>query len=182
MATALHVTGHERAAAVGRRQRQLAGVRFQAEAVDHPGRALQDRRRAGRATDQRDAGAARHAAAIRQRRVPVLGQLGRTPVANFSKPKLQLDARMQKTLPKLPDCVVHDIRRTVRSQLSALPVEQHVRELVIGHAKPGLHKVYDLYQYVDEKRTALELWQAKLRDIVQPAPDNVTKLRARKKA
>jgi hypothetical protein len=107
---------------------------------------------------------------------------GRTPVANFSKPKLRLDARMQKTLPKLPDWVVHDIRRTVRSQLSALPVEQHVRELVIGHAKPGLHKVYDLYQYVDEKRTALELWQAKLRDIVQPAPDNVTKLRARKKA
>ena len=66
---------------------------------------------------------------------------GRTPVANFSKPKLRLDARMRKTLPKLPDWVVHDIRRTVRSQLSALPVEQHVRELVIGHAKPGLHKV-----------------------------------------
>jgi hypothetical protein len=64
--------------------------------------------------------------------------------------------------------------------LSALPVEQHVRELVIGHTKPGLHKVYDRYEYIDEKRKALELWQARLRDIVEPALDNVTRLRARK--
>jgi integrase len=105
---------------------------------------------------------------------------GQRPVRNFSKPKLRLDARMRAVLPKLPNWVVHDIRRTVRSHLSALPVEQHVRELVIGHTKPGLHKVYDRYEYIDEKRKALELWQARLRDIVEPALDNVTRLRARK--
>lgn len=102
---------------------------------------------------------------------------GRAPVTNFSKPKLRLDARMRAALPKLPDWVVHDIRRTVRSHLSALPVEQHVRELVIGHAQAGVKGIYDRYEYLDEKREALELWQARLRDIVQPPPDNVTKLR-----
>jgi integrase len=105
---------------------------------------------------------------------------GRSPVANFSKPKQRLDARLRKQLPKLPAWVVHDIRRTVRSHLSALPVEQHVRELVIGHAQVGVKATYDRYAYADEKRQALELWQARLRDIVEPAPDNVTKLRARK--
>lgn len=68
----------------------------------------------------------------------------------------------------------------MRSHLSALPVEQHVRELVIGHAQVGVKAVYDRYEYLDEKRECLELWQARLRDIVQPPPDNVTKLTRRK--
>jgi integrase len=105
---------------------------------------------------------------------------GRSPVTNFSKPKLRFDAQMKKALPKLPPWVVHDIRRTVRSHLSALPVEQHVRELVIGHAQHGVKAVYDRYEYLDEKRQALELWQARLRDIVSPPPDNVTQLRRKK--
>ena len=103
---------------------------------------------------------------------------GKTSVKNFSKPKLRLDARMPaNTKP----WVVHDIRRTVRSHLSALPVEQHVRELVIGHAMRGLHRVYDRYEYIDEKRQALELWQLRLRAIVSPPPDNVTRLPTRKR-
>jgi hypothetical protein len=41
---------------------------------------------------------------------------------------------------------------------------------------------YDRYELLDEKRKALETWAApetwapRLRDIVQPAPDNVVKL------
>jgi integrase len=107
---------------------------------------------------------------------------GRSPVANFSKPKLRLNAYMKAALPKMPDWVVHDIRRTVRSHLSALPVEQHVRELVIGHLQVGVKATYDRYAYLEEKRRALELWQARLRDIVKPPPANVTNLRVRKKA
>ena len=37
-----------------------------------------------------------------------------------------------------------------------------VRELVIAHAKPGLHKVYDQHAYQDEKRECLELWEKRL--------------------
>ena len=164
-------------------QRQLAGVRFQAEAVDHPGQPLQDRRRAGRATHQRDAGAARHAAAIRRRRVPVSRPAGvarQSPT--FQSRSCDSTRACESSCRNCPtgSCTTF-VGRCARS-CRALPVEQHVRELVIGHSKPGLQRCYDLYQYVDEKRTALELWQAKLRDIVQPAPDNVTKLRARKKA
>ena len=73
--------------------------------------------------------------------------------------------------------VLHDIRRTMRTHLSALPVPDLVRELVIGHTKPGLHKVYDQHAYLDEKRHALELWAKRLRTIVEPTPDNVVTLR-----
>jgi integrase len=101
-------------------------------------------------------------------------------VNDFSKAKLRLDELMLGELGNLPPFVIHDIRRTMRTGLSALPVPDLVRELVIAHTKPGLHKVYDQHAYVDEKRRALELWAGRLRDIVTPPPENVVKLVAAK--
>ena len=87
----------------------------------------------------------------------------------FSKAKDRVDRLMCQELgQELQPWVIHDIRRTMRTHLSALPVPDLVRELVIGHAKPGLHKVYDQHAYLDEKRRALELWTARLRAIIDP--------------
>jgi integrase len=117
---------------------------------------------------------------------------GKKPVNGFSKAKDRADNLMLKEARKRaevlgndPDKVkldewrIHDIRRTMRTGLSALPVADMVRELVIAHTRPGLHKVYDQYAYLDEKRRALELWTARLRSIVTTAPDNVVELRAK---
>ena len=49
---------------------------------------------------------------------------------------------MREQLGKLEPFIIHDVRRTVRTRLSAAPVEDRVRELVIGHSQKGLHKVY----------------------------------------
>jgi integrase len=87
---------------------------------------------------------------------------GAKPVNGFSKAKAKLDRGMLAELRKLDPFTIHDIRRTMRSGLSALPIEQHVRELVIGHTQLGLHKVYDRYAYLDEKRRALDLWAGRL--------------------
>jgi hypothetical protein len=51
-----------------------------------------------------------------------------------------------------------------------------VRELVIAHARPGLHKVYDQHTYRDEKRECLTLWSARLTGIVEQPPPNVVPL------
>ena len=110
---------------------------------------------------------------------------GHSAVAAFSAAKDRFDAEILKALreidpkAKLPEFVIHDIRRTVRTGLSAIPnISDLVRELVIGHTKPGLHKVYDQYAYLDEKRIALDAWAARLRDIVNPKAHNVVELRA----
>jgi integrase len=102
---------------------------------------------------------------------------GKTPINSFSKAKEKVDSLMAKELPNVAPWVFHDIRRTVRTHLSALPIPDLVRELVIAHTKPGLHKVYDQHAYLDEKRHALELWAARLRSIVEPAPANVVKIK-----
>jgi len=66
--------------------------------------------------------------------------------------------------------VIHDIRRTCRTRFSALPVEDIVRELLIAHARPGLHKVYDLHAYEQEKAEALKLWHERLQEILRRNP------------
>jgi len=88
---------------------------------------------------------------------------GTKPVNGFSKAKVRIDK-----LSGVSGWVLHDLRRSVRTHLSALPVEDLVRELVIAHAKPGLHKVYDLHAYQDEKRHCLDLWEKRLLAIVEP--------------
>jgi integrase len=77
---------------------------------------------------------------------------GTKSVNNFSRAKARMDA-----LSGVSSWVIHELRRTMRTHLSALPVQDLVRELVIAHTRPGLHKVYDQHAYQDEKRQCLEL-------------------------
>jgi integrase len=106
---------------------------------------------------------------------------GKKPLNGFSKAKVRLDRiiaedRAGAGLEQMAPWVIHDLRRTVRTHFSALPVEDMVRELVIAHAKKGLHKVYDQFSYRDEKRRCLDLWGARLAGILNPAPATVTTL------
>ena len=70
------------------------------------------------------------------------------PISGFSKAKVALDQVINagRETP-LPGFVFHDLRRTMRTALSGLPIPDNVAELVIAHARPGLHKVYDQHSY-----------------------------------
>jgi integrase len=104
---------------------------------------------------------------------------GNKPINGFSKSKRRLDEVMQRHLvPRVVErWTLHDIRRSVRTRLSALGVPDTVAELVIGHTLHGLHRVYNVHSYEDEKREALERWAAKLSSIVMPCSENVIPLR-----
>lgn len=93
---------------------------------------------------------------------------GTKSVNGFSKAKARIDK-----LSGAENWKIHDLRRTMRTHLSALPVQDMVRELIIAHTRPGLHKVYDQHNYRSEKLECLTLWEARLRRIVLPAPDNI---------
>jgi integrase len=98
---------------------------------------------------------------------------GARPISGFSKAKVRLD----RALGDMAAWRFHDLRRSVRTGLGGLPVPTKVAELVIAHAQPGLHKVYDLHSYRDEKRRALDLWARRLQAIVEgAAASNVVEL------
>ncbi len=69
----------------------------------------------------------------------------------------------------LPHWVNHDMRRTIRTGMSKLGIDTEVKEAVLSHAKTGLTKVYELYDYAPEKRAALEKWCDHVRRIVKPS-------------
>ncbi len=52
-------------------------------------------------------------------------------------------------------------------------------ERVLAHVPRGLAKVYNRYQYLDEKHEALNLWARELRKITKPSKGEVVKLRKR---
>jgi integrase len=96
---------------------------------------------------------------------------GRTSFVGFARAKQKLDQLANVAEP----WVVHDLRRTVRSRLSALAIEEVVREHMIGHGPTGIRGVYNRYQYDAEKRRGYELYEAALQPIITA---NVVPLRA----
>jgi len=113
---------------------------------------------------------------------------GVKPVNGFSKAKARLDARMLLTLKALArkrgddprnvllqPFVLHDLRRTMRTRLSALRIVDEVAEMVIGHGRKGIQRVYDQHQYLPEMREALDRWAALLHRITEQ-PSNVVPL------
>lgn len=80
----------------------------------------------------------------------------------------------------------HDLRRTMRTGLSACKVRPDIAELAIGHTKRGIVAVYDQHGFDDERRAAMLAWEARLLAIVdgqdpdaKDDADNVVKLEAR---
>jgi hypothetical protein len=114
---------------------------------------------------------------------------GKSPAWMNDKVKKRIDQRMLRTMRalarrqgddprkvELEHWTNHDIRRSVRSNLSRLKISEEAREAVLAHVRPGIKGTYDLHDYLDEKRQALELWAARLRSIVEPPPANVVNI------
>ena len=106
---------------------------------------------------------------------------GKAPIAMTGPIKADLDMRMLRTLRAmarrrgedhqavdLPGWVNHDLRRVVRSGLSALRIPHNVAEAILAHRPPGIVGTYNLHEYEDEKAEALEAWAQRLNPIVSP--------------
>ncbi len=100
---------------------------------------------------------------------------GDTPVSGFSKAHATVHAKMVHLaeVDGLPLAVkpwrLHDLRRTCASGLARLRVPLAVTESVLNHSsgtKSGLVETYQVHEYADEKREALELWAQAVADIV----------------
>lgn len=68
----------------------------------------------------------------------------------------------------------HDLRRTMRTGLSACRVRPDIAEIAIGHVIGGIRGTYDQHDYSDEIRAALEAWERRLTAIIEGRdPDGV---------
>jgi integrase len=59
----------------------------------------------------------------------------------------------------------HDLRRTGRTGLARLGIKVDIAERVLNHARERMEATYDVHDYIDEKRAALEKWARYLADL-----------------
>lgn len=80
---------------------------------------------------------------------------------------------------KLEHFTVHDFRRTMRSELSALGVAPHIAERCLNHAIKGVEGRYDRHSYFDERQHALAIWADLLQTLERGEHYNVFPFSAR---
>tara|TARA_Y100000031_G_scaffold148940_1_gene185950 strand:+ start:675 stop:1919 length:1245 start_codon:yes stop_codon:yes gene_type:complete len=99
------------------------------------------------------------------------------PISGFSKFKARLDEKAKVTGWRL-----HDVRRTVATNLTrALKIPRLVVSKVLNHAEGGVTQLYDVNEYDDEKREALNAWADRVGIILKGDPgDKVVELRGAK--
>jgi integrase len=98
------------------------------------------------------------------------------PVSGFSRAKANLDKALSAGVDFAP-WRLHDLRRTAASGMARLGVAPHVIERLLNHMQPGVAGVYNRFGYLPEKRTALDLWAAHIRQTID-LPSNMIHLRA----
>ena len=107
---------------------------------------------------------------------------GTTPVSGFFKGRSALHKDMILYLKAkqieeggnpgeidVPNWRLHDIRRTGATHLQSLRVPVEVTESVLNHisgTRAGVAGIYNRYKYDDEKRNALDAWDAKLQALL----------------
>jgi integrase len=126
--------------------------------------------------------------------VPVVGRKdkgyvfttdGARPLGGFSKFKREFDEAVfaaqrehDASAKPMPRWTLHDLRRTARSLMSRAGVAPDHAERALGHVIAGIRGTYDLHEFRDEKRHAMEALAGQVDRIVNPQ-DNVIALRER---
>ena len=103
---------------------------------------------------------------------------GKAPIDSDTKLKNRLDATITKAEGEaMANWRPHDIRRTMRTNLSKLGIASDIGERVMGHVIGGVRGVYDRHSFNDEKRRALTAWENYLSRVVgRTSGDNVVAL------
>jgi integrase len=96
---------------------------------------------------------------------------GLNQMTDLARPKARLDQASGVT-----DWVIHDLRRVCSTLMGRARVDIDIRERCLGHAIGGIRKVYDRFEYLDQKREAFERLSAEIARIVDPPADNVVSL------
>jgi integrase len=94
---------------------------------------------------------------------------GRSPISGFSKTKRQVDQLIAAhNGAAIAPWRLHDLRRTGASKMPRLGVSLPTIEKVLNHSSgsfSGIVGIYQRYQYVDEKRVALDAWASFLESL-----------------
>jgi integrase len=89
---------------------------------------------------------------------------GDRPVVAYQYPKAMVEKKMG-----INDWVLHDLRRTVATNMARLGVQLTVVEAILNHSsgtRSGVAGIYYRWTYEDQKIEAMNTWSAKLEELI----------------
>jgi len=101
----------------------------------------------------------------------VFTNTGDNPVGAWSAFK----ARLDKYIVVAEPFTLHDLRRTAASGMARLGIAPHVVDKVLNHTAgtiKGVARIYNKYEYGDERKTALAAWGEYVERLMHPAADH----------
>ena len=101
------------------------------------------------------------------------------PIIGWSQARARLEKIIAASGAQLAHFTRHDLRRTCATNLGRLGTSEFIIGRVLAHASRTITgQVYNMYEYLPERRAALEKWAAYLQSLTQPPAANVLLMRA----
>jgi integrase len=97
---------------------------------------------------------------------PARGRTDRS-FCGWSKSKTVLDKRLSDAV---EPWTLHDLRRTASTMWAEIGIPQHINDRLLNHISGGkqnrVSRIYNRYEYLAEKRVAIERWEQRVLEIV----------------
>jgi integrase len=85
----------------------------------------------------------------------------------------------QLVSPTIEHFTRHDLRRTAATGMAAIGVAPHLVDKILNHTTgkiSGVAAIYNRFEYLPERKAALEAWSRHVESLIRPAPSNVVEL------
>jgi integrase len=99
-------------------------------------------------------------------------------LTGFSQPLKELRGALAAMSYVTEDWTLHDIRRTVKSEMSELGIDPWISERILAHVRSGIEATYDWSKLIGPMRIALLKWSDRLDCILAGTDSNIVTLRA----
>jgi integrase len=103
---------------------------------------------------------------------------GRIPCSSIERHRSRVHDLMGKDIPYFQ---LRDLRRTACTLMAEIGIDHHIADKVLNHTSgqiSGVAAVYNRYQYLDQRKQALDALGKKIEQLIRRAPDNVIPIRA----
>jgi integrase len=105
-------------------------------------------------------------------------------VTGYTVGKRRLDAAMKQVSDgaKVAPFILHDLRRTAASHMAKIGIAPHVVDKILAHSGGtirGIARIYNRFEYENERRSALVAWANYVTSLVAPEISNVVSMHGR---
>jgi integrase len=105
---------------------------------------------------------------------------GDMPVSGFGRGRQRIAAAMAAaSAEEVAPFTLHDLRRSAATGMAALGIAPHVVDKILNHSSgkiAGVAKIYNRFEYLPERKAALEAWARHVESLIRPTPSNIVEL------